>query len=147
LSEEGKTPDIGFQDPSAFIKINVPLGRPTKYDPAWCDQVLDLGAIGYSRAQVAAELGITRASMNEYERQHPEFLNATTRANELSLAWWEQAGRAGMFMKGFSAAAYSLQMRNRFRGEYTDATETTHKVDDSVAGLMARIDGRRRSQD
>jgi transcriptional regulator with XRE-family HTH domain len=148
LSDDGKSGTDEFKDPSDFIKIKShPGGRPTKYSPTWCDEVILLGERGYSRAQIAAEIGVFRDAINEYEAQYPEFSDAMKRANERSLAWWEQAGRAGMFMKGFSAAAYSLQMRNRFRGEYTDETETKHKIDDSVAGLMARIDGRRRSQD
>lgn len=134
-------------DPANFITIRKhPGGRPTKYDPAWCELVVELGAKGFSRAQIAADLGITRASLANYEQEHPEFLVATTSAHELSMAWFEEAGRRGMFMKGFNANAWSLQVRNRFRGEYVDENQTTHKIDDSVAGVMARIDGKRRTQ-
>jgi hypothetical protein len=41
-------------------------------------------------------------------------------------AWWEEAGQAGLTMKGFNGAVYSYLMKNRFRGEYGDKTEVEH---------------------
>lgn len=108
------------------------VGRPTNYDPAYCEQVIELGAKGKSRAQMAAHIGCSRQTMSEWEAKHPEFADATTRARDLALAWWEQAGQVGMFMKGFNANAFSLQIRNRFPEDYRDKKDhevnlTTHE--------------------
>lgn len=95
-------------------------GRPTSYDPAYCDAVIDLGAKGKSRAQIAASLSVCRSTLANWEKQHEDFLVAMTRAKDLELAWWEEAGQRGMFMTGFSANAFGLQIRNRFPADYQD---------------------------
>ena len=119
---ESKKADDGFE-----VEITPPkMGRPTSYDPDYCDRVKELGAKGYSRAQIAADIGVARQTLYDWEQAHPEFLDSMRRAKDLELAWWEHAGQRGMFMKSFSAAAWGLQARNRFPREYRDQREIDH---------------------
>jgi len=101
-------------------------GRPSMYDPEFCEIVLELGAEGKSKAQIAARLGINRDTLNEWTKIHPEFSVAVKNAQELALAWWEDAGQVNMARQGFNATAYIFQMKNRFREDYRDVTAMEH---------------------
>ena len=123
------------------------LGRPTLYDEYYCELVLDMGAEGKSKAQIAALLGISRQCMNEWEKKHTEFGDALKASQDLALAWWETAGQTNMTRQGFNATAFIFQMKNRFRAEYRDVQSLEHtgkdgeaiKVENSTDELVSRI--------
>ncbi len=108
------------------------VGRPTDYDPSFCDRVVDLGGKGYSKAMTAAELGVVRQTLDNWASQHPDFLDAMTRAREFALAWWERQGHKGIWSRDFNANAYRLQIVNRFPDDWREPTE--------VQRILARID-------
>lgn len=106
----------------------MPAGRPSKYDPAFCERVIENGRLGYSKAELAADLDVTRATMDSWTESHPEFLNAVQRAHELSLAWWEAQSRSNLATSGFQAALWGKAMSGRFPKEpYRERTELTGK--------------------
>lgn len=109
-------------------------GRPSKYDPVFCDKVRELGSLGNSKFQIARDLGVTLQTMINWQKAHPEFLEAVKEAEQLSLAWWEDTGRTGMYMGGkdFNATMYIFQMKARFRHVYGD----TVKDEDTGANLV-----------
>lgn len=114
------------------------MGRPTKYDPAMCDQVIELGREGFGKAEIAYELGVCRDTLDEWCRQHPSFSDAITRAREFSLGWWNKQGRAGVWGgKDFNAQAYSLQVRNRFPQDWRDKQEVEHSGELTLEQLVA----------
>jgi transposase-like protein len=43
-----------------------PVGRPTKYKEEFCEQVIELGKQGYSKAMIAATLDIARETLDEW---------------------------------------------------------------------------------
>lgn len=67
-----------------------PVGRPNKYDPAFCEKVIELGKIGASKVEMACELGICKATFNNYENEYPEFLDAVRLAVMFSQVFWEK---------------------------------------------------------
>lgn len=102
-------------------------GRPTKYDPAFCEQVIELGEQGKSRTQIARTLGVVRQTLTDWEASHPEFSDAMSIAEEFSQAWWEDRGQEGISMgKDFNGFVFSFQMKNRFRNQYSDKVEVKH---------------------
>lgn len=106
----------------------MPGGRPTKYEPSMCERVIAVGALGYSRAEIAAELEINRDTLYRWQHEHPEFSDALQRANDLSLAWWERQGRTGLAQVGFNAGLYKQCMSGRFPAEpYRERFEHTGK--------------------
>lgn len=105
---------------------NGKVGRPSKYEPELCERVIELGRDGAGRLEIAAELDVAWETMRTWEREHPEFLVATTRARELSAGWWEKMGRLGVMAKHFNAQAYSLQVRNRFPAHWRDKQDHEH---------------------
>lgn len=101
-------------------------GRPSDYDPSYCDDVVEYGKQGKSRAWIAAELGICRQTLANWEAAHPEFLDATTRARLFSQQWWEDAGQSGMTSDKFNATVWAKNMNCRFRDEWVDKQEVGH---------------------
>jgi transposase-like protein len=101
-------------------------GRPTKYDPGFCDAVVEAGKQGYSKAMIAAELDVVRQTLDNWAAEHPEFLDALTRAREAALAWWEKQGLLGLWSRDFNAAAYKLQVTNRFPEDWREKSEVQH---------------------
>lgn len=112
-------------------------GRPTDYDPAFCERVVALGSEGKSKAQIAAELGVVRQTLYAWAETYREFSDALNRAKELELAWWENEGQAGLRMgKDFNAAAFIFQMKNRFKEDYRDKQELGISGDAAFVQLL-----------
>ena len=103
-------------------------GRPSKYNPAMCDAAIECGKQGMGRAEIAAQLDISRDTLNEWCKDNAEFSAAIKRALDLSQAWWEGKGREGSvgMVDGFDATGYIFQMKNRFRDEWNDTTRSEH---------------------
>ncbi len=109
-------------------------GRPSDYDPAFCERVIDLGKEGASKAEMAAELGVVRQTLDNWCDAHPEFLDAVKEALSFSQAWWEKQGRIATFgaTPNFNATSFIFNMKNRFPNDWRDKQE----VDQSVKGEM-----------
>lgn len=112
-------------------------GRPTKYDPSMCDDVIAYGKQGMGKCEMASNLGITYNSFETYQEQHAEFLQAVKEALRHSQAWWESQGRIATFggCDGFNATSYIFQMKNRFKEDWRDKQETEHSGGTSVTVL------------
>jgi hypothetical protein len=95
-------------------------GRPSSYDPAFCERVIELGEEGKSKAQIARVLRVSRKSLYLWMKIHPEFAEAMEEAQFAALAWWEDVGQAGLTIPKFNAALYAFNMKNRFREFYAD---------------------------
>ena len=66
-----------------------PVGRPSLYDPAYCQEVIELGKLGKSVEQIASRLGFSLRTMYEWRDVHVEFSHALEEAKQHELAWWE----------------------------------------------------------
>ena len=97
-------------------------GRPTKYDPAMCARVIECGAEGMGKCEMAEELGIHYETFEAYQDTHPEFSEAVKAALRKSQAWWEKQGRLATFgaVEGYNATSYIFQMKNRFKQDWAD---------------------------
>lgn len=110
-----------------------PVGRPSEYDPTFCEQVIKLGKQGMSRAEIASDLDCSRVTLAAWERQHPEFMNALQRAKDESLAWWEGKARKGITDKGFNSALWAKSVSGRFPAEpYRERVQLTGKDDGPI---------------
>lgn len=107
-------------------------GRPTKYDPAFCAQVVELGKQGKSFTQIAVEIGYSKATLIGWSNQHLEFSTALTRAKECEQAWWEQKGMDGLTADKFNSAVWSKSMSARFRDDYTERREVAGVADQPI---------------
>ena len=67
-----------------------PVGRPTKYDPAFCDKARELGANGYSREMISAELNVSWNTLLVWSENHPDFFEALEEAKTLEMVFFEK---------------------------------------------------------
>ena len=105
-----------------------PVGRPSLYDPALCDQVIELGNQGKSIEQIAAKLGVSTRVLFDWKDRHPEFMHALDQAKELELDWWETIAQ-NMMVENKDAAKlnssiWSRSMAARFPKKYRESTKT-----------------------
>lgn len=107
------------------------FGRPTKYRPEMCEQVIELGKEGAGKAEMAAAIGIGYPTFKEWIRKdgeyfNPDFSAAVNIAVGYAQAWWEKNGRAATFKsEGFNATSYIFNMTNRFGDDWKHKSEQT----------------------
>jgi transposase-like protein len=106
----------------------MPGGRPTKYDPAYCERVIELGRQGKSQVQISAAIDVPRTTILSWAEQYPEFSTALMRAKEFEQDWWENAGQNGIFLDKFNATVWKTSMAARFRDDYTERKEVNANV-------------------
>lgn len=120
----------------------MPAGRPSKYNPAFCDDVIKHGKAGKSVTWIATELGVVKQTLHDWMAAHPEFLDAMTHARQHAQRWWEDAGQVGMVTQGFNASVWSRSMAARFPDDWREikGTELTGKDGGPVETKVTRIE-------
>ena len=131
-------------------------GRPSKYDPAFCDLVVETMRTGLSLTAFAGEIGVARSTINEWMDAHPEFSEAVSRAKASRLLHWERAALNVAVRGGGpgTATVIVFGLKNMGGDEWSDTTKTevsgpggrpiqTEEVSarDLVASKLARISG------
>lgn len=103
------------------------VGRPSTYDPIYCNTVIEAGKLGKSYTQMAVACETFRATLDRWQEEHPEFRTAVAHALTLAQDWWETAGQNGMLMREFNASVWKHMVASRFRDDYADRklTEVT----------------------
>lgn len=97
-------------------------GRPSKYDPSMCEQVIEWGEMGKSRAWMCAKLKIDRETMKRWENENEEFRGALTQAMLLSQLWWEDKGQNSLESNCFQASMWSRSMAARFPEDWREVS-------------------------
>jgi transposase len=104
-----------------------PVGRPSTYDPAYCDKVVELGRIGKSIEQICYQLQTPVRTLYEWRDRHPEFSQALEDAKGYEQAWWEEQAQAYMVENKESdrlnATLWSRSMAARFPKKYRESTK------------------------
>jgi hypothetical protein len=101
-----------------------PVGRPSKYRPEFCDQVLEMAAEGKGPAGYAVKFEVDKASLYDWAAAHPDFSIALSRAKTIEQEWWEEKGRTGIFADKFAALVWHKSMAAKFRDDYTERSTT-----------------------
>lgn len=91
-----------------------PVGRPSKYDPEFCDKVIELMYEGHSITEVAYLLKVAKSTIYEWADKHEEFSNAIKKGVDFSEGWWMLEGKNALRDKDFSATLFYMNMKNRF---------------------------------
>lgn len=92
------------------------IGRPSKYDPKLCKDLMEFMMEGLSFEAFAGKVGVHIDTLYEWTYNHPEFSEAKKRGYALSLEFWEKLGRNATYgrIPGFNAAVWIFTMKNRF---------------------------------
>lgn len=94
------------------------FGRPSKYEPEFCQRVIDFMAKGYSKEACAGELNIMKSTLYEWEKAHEDFSNALKQGVELSRLFWEDIALKHITHtakgKQLNSTVWIFNMKNRF---------------------------------
>jgi len=105
-----------------------PVGRPTLYDPKYCEEVITLGRIGKSVEQIASILNVSLRTMYLWRDTYEEFMHALDDAKTYEQAWWEEQAAAYMVENKESdrlnPTLWSRSMAARFPKKYRESTKT-----------------------
>lgn len=101
-----------------------PVGRPSEYDPSYCDKVRELGKLGKSFEQMAMQLDVSYRTLCRWRETHPEFCHALEDAQAYSQAWWEEMAQAYLVNQhqgnSLNASLWSRSMAARFPKTYSE---------------------------
>lgn len=118
-------------------------GRPSSYDPAYCDRVVEHCSDGSSLTSFAAEIDVARSTINEWMDKHPEFSEAVKRAKAKCAAWWEKQARMGAAgtQKDINPTLCIFGLKNMAADDWRDVktTELTGK-DGAPVETVQRIE-------
>jgi hypothetical protein len=103
----------------------MPAGRPSKYDPKFCDMLIEHMAKGYSFESFAGDIGVNRDTLYEWTSVHSNFSDAKKTGASKSLKAMEEIGLLGMTgeLKGFNVAAWIFTCKNRHSDMFRDSVE------------------------
>lgn len=95
------------------------VGRPSKYNPDYCEVVIRLGLEGKSRVEMASALLVNRDTLTEWTKVHPEFHEAMLMALTFAQAYWEEMGQKNLFTgRAFNQRTWIFMMKRRFPEDY-----------------------------
>ena len=120
----------------------MPAGRPTKYDPKYCETVVEYMQDGYSVTAFAGHIGVARSTVFRWADEHEEFSDALKAGQAMAAKWWEDALREVAITGKGNASAAIFGVKNRSSEDYKDKQELDHSSSDgsmrpSVIELVA----------
>ena len=105
-----------------------PVGRPSLYDPALCEQIIELGKLGKSTEQIASHLGFSLRVFYKWRDEYEEFMQALEDAKQYEQYWWEEQAQAYLVENKDSdkinTSLWSRSMAARFPKKYRESTKT-----------------------
>ena len=107
----------------------LPPGRPTKYEPRFCQMIVKDMEAGFSATAFAGDIGVSRSTLNEWAEQNPEFSEALNTGKAKRLRFWEKTA-ISVAAKGTggpgAASVITFGLKNMGDGEWSDTTK--HEV-------------------
>ena len=103
-----------------------PRGRPTLYDPKFCAMLLEHMEKGYSFEAFAGVAGVSKQTLYDWAKAHPEFLDAKEIGTGKAQVFWEglginhvisqseNAAGIGGSSRSLNASAWIFNIKNRF---------------------------------
>jgi hypothetical protein len=104
----------------------MPAGRPSKYDPAYCEQIIEFCADGSSISSFAASIGVCRDTISEWGTEHPAFSAAVKVAKAKVAAWYDKTGRKIATEGGGNATLCIFGLKNFDASDFRDVQEQKH---------------------
>jgi len=118
-----------------------PEGRPSKFKPAYCNEVIQHMAEGASLTSFAGEIGVARSTINQWMEDHPEFSEAARVGKAKCAAWWEKQGRA-IVQGGGGPGASTLAVfgiKNMAPDDWREKQEVDHTSSDGTMSPKAPV--------
>ena len=99
------------------------MARPTKYDPAFCDQAVTFMSEGYSTKAFAGSIGVSLSTVYKWMEEHEEFSEAIKAAQASGAMWWEKTLRQVASTGDGNASAAIFGVKNRSQEQWKDKQE------------------------
>lgn len=109
----------------------MPAGRPTKYEPQYCEQVIEHMKQGASLTSFAASISVARSTINVWMADFPEFSESVKIAKAHCAAWWEKLGRENAQSGDGNATLVIFGLKNMGREDWRDKQEIDHTSSDN----------------
>src|SRR3954462_2984672 len=115
------------------------VGRPTKYDERYCDDIVAFCRHGYSITAFAGHIGVARSTIQEWAGAHEEFSAAVKAAKAAAALWWEERGRTVAERGGGHGAATMVifNLKNMAPDDYADRRQ--HEVSGGPVQIVIRL--------
>lgn len=135
-----------------------PEGRPSKYRPEYCSELIVHMAKGLSFESFAAVVAVNRDTLHEWCKVHEAFSDAKKEAFDKNLLFWENHGIEGLYSitdydeetgkplksKTLNSTVWIFNMKNRHKWRDKQPDETDVIVNNinalSDEDLDAKID-------
>ena len=102
------------------------VGRPSKYDPAYCEALVEHMRDGASITSFAASIGVARETITGWMNEHEEFSLAVKQGKAVCSAWWEKVGRKNAVEGGGNATLVIFGLKNMAAEDWRDKQELEH---------------------
>ena len=103
-------------------------GRPSKYNPEFCEIVESEMAKGHSVTACAATIGVTKSTIYEWKKVHKEFSDAISRGYSLGLKYFEELliGKMNGSKRNVDTSCLIFALKTRFHKEYGEIQKLDH---------------------
>lgn len=106
------------------------MARPTKYDPAFCEQAFEFMSEGYSTKAFSGSIGVSLSTVYKWMEEYPEFSEAIKAAQASGAMWWEKTLKQVASTGDGNASAAIFGVKNRSQEEWKDKQDVNHTSDD-----------------
>jgi len=112
------------------------VGRPTKYEPRFCAEVIDYMGQGFSMTAFAGNISVARSTINEWMRTNPEFSEAIKIGQAKRTAFLERGLLEGDCGPRITARIFAL--KNAAPEEWRDRQH--HELTGADGGAIRTVD-------
>lgn len=114
-------------------------GKPSKYKPAYCNEVKEHLAQGYSLTTWGGTVGICRETCYNWAKEHVEFFNAIKIGRAKGQLVWEQRLETQAASGEGNTTAIIFAMKNLYRDDWADKIVNEHTGEVKVEKIIRKI--------
>lgn len=122
-----------------------PIGRPSKYKPEYCQELIEHMRQGFSFESFAGLTMVNVDTLYEWTKVHQDFSDAKKTGFDLSRLFWEKIGidnilntsenfgeGAGSKSQSINSTVYIFNLKNRFPKEWRDRQEIDSNIKQQI---------------
>lgn len=109
------------------------VGRPSVYDPAFCDAAVEYLSNGYSTTALAGHLRVARTTIYRWADENDEFRDALRAGQAAGVEWWENRLRDIGEGKDGNATAAIFALKNRGQEDWRE--KQTFEIERPIADM------------
>lgn len=117
-------------------------GRPSKYKPAYCNEVKEHLGEGFSLTSFGGIIGVSRQTIYSWAESHEEFLDAVKVGRAKGQHVWEKRLADQAMKSEGNTAAIIFAMKNLYQDDWTDKviSELTGKDGGPLSIVVSKED-------